>query len=228
MKVNEDAVTFKCPTCKQVPEKPKMESSRFEIVAFEEGIEWSDFTGNVPSLDERIWTRSDQAPVAGEERIIQVSHPFHLAIGETFWTLFMPARSSLNGWDSYPSEIDRSAFVQFGLEQVIDRNEEKAWVKINIHHAVYLKDISSILPVRDGSGALNFFHLFDPPNVSTYGDWILLDANAQSNLGVWALIHKTAERSHLAAYGEWESHSYLVYGGNLIIPEKELAAFLNT
>ncbi|MEC0496826.1 hypothetical protein [Bacillus glycinifermentans] len=205
--MNEDVVTFKCPTCKQVPEKPKMESSRFEMVAFEEGIEWSDFTGNVPSLDERIWTRSDQAPVAGEERIIQVSHPFHLAIGETFWTLFMPARSSLNGWDSYPSEIGRSAFVQFGLEQVIDRNEEKAWVKINIHHAVYLKDISSILPVRDGSGALNFFHLFDP--VSTYGDWILLDANAQSNLGVWALIHKTAERSHLAIWRHMAS-------GNLI------------
>lgn len=58
-----NSIAFPCLACNKIPEKIKLNKNNFEIVGFEEGIEWSDFqANNLPSLDEKIWARSSNPP----------------------------------------------------------------------------------------------------------------------------------------------------------------------
>lgn len=96
-----------------------------------------------------------------------------------------------------------------------------------MEEVLLLKDVCNEIPPRDGAGYLDSFHMFGEPQLFQYKDWIFLDANAQSNLGIWALIKRVKDYNHLVAYGSWEFHSNMVYCGNLIIPEDELNSFMH-
>ncbi|WP_277375746.1 hypothetical protein [Paenibacillus polymyxa] len=225
--MSEETIAFKCGACKQIPDKPLLENKDFEIVAIEDAMDWADFKHHTPDLNNEIWERALIPPVKGDSKKIQVYFPFHMTVGETFWTLFRPAYSHFNGWEEQPDEINFSAFIKCRFEDIISKNEKRTWITVRVEEVLLLKNVCNEMPPRDGTGYLDSFHMFGEAQLLQYKDWILLDANAQSNLGIWALIKRVKDDNHLVAYGEWEFHSNLVYCGNLIIPEDELNQFMH-
>ncbi|MCM3782387.1 hypothetical protein M3231_05340 [Neobacillus mesonae] len=221
--MDEKVIAFHCSVCNQIYEKAKKEHKCFEITGLDHVMEWSDYKSkeDLPDLDQEHWVRSDKLPLMREYRIVQVHSHFHMSLGESFWVLYTPALSSFNGWDSHPEEIDTSAFVKCCFEQVLIRNENKAWISIIIEDVVLLKDLCAKIPPRDGYGFTEQLILYGNPSVFEWQDWFLIDSSAQGNLGVWGLVRKTNGNYHLIAMGEWDFHIDMVYGGNLILPEQE-------
>ncbi|MCE5172502.1 hypothetical protein LQV63_24820 [Paenibacillus profundus] len=217
-----DNLTFICSACKQVPEKNLNDKKGFEMVAYEDVMEWSNFSQDVPDLSIRNWERTSIPPIAGEMKKVQVHFPFNMSVGEKFWTLFRPALSSFNGWEEHPNEIDSSAIIKCSFESIISKNEERAWINIKIEEVIRLEMITDKFTQKDGEGYLGYFKFFGKPYMTEYNDWILFQASAQGDLGVWALVKKFKCKSIMVAYGEWEFHSDRVYCGNILLPENEI------
>ncbi|MDU5145798.1 MAG: hypothetical protein E6230_26875 [Paenibacillus dendritiformis] len=224
--MEKEQLAFKCRACKQVAEKNELDSRGFDIVAYEDMMDWSDFSQSVPGLDEQIWQRTITAPSKGEMKKVQVYFPFHMSVGETFWTLFRPALSSFNGWEEHPDEIGSSALVKCRFESILSKNEEKAWITLAIKEVLPLTEICDKLPEKEGAGYLDGFKMFGASYVMKYNEWILFDAGAQGDLGIWALVRQHSKKSSLVAYGEWGFHSSLVYCANKVLPESELNELL--
>ncbi|MEQ6353425.1 hypothetical protein ABNX05_02215 [Lysinibacillus sp. M3] len=225
----DNGIAFPYSTCNKIPDKLELIKNNFEVVGFEAGIEWSDFqASNLPSLDEKIWARSNNPPLKGDRRIVMVRYPFQMTVGESFWMLFMPALSYFNGWKEHPSEINSSAFVNCSFEQILSRNDECPWIEIRILNVVLLKEACDIWSDSNGSSHLDSFQMFRDIYVLHYNEWILISASTESDLGTWALIKKKNERHHLIALGEWGFHYDIVYGGNKIISKDELNKLLRS
>jgi len=217
-----ERLAFVCKACKQTAERCLHDKEGFDIAAFEEIMEWSNFSQDVPDLGTRYWERSSFPPIAGEMKKVQVHFPFNMSVGEKFWTLFRPALSSFNGWEDHPDEIESSAMIRCSFDSVIAKTEERAWINIKAEEVILLNCIDKTFKQRNGEGYLDYFHSFERPYMTKYNDWILFQASAQSNLGVWALVKRKLCKSIMIAYGEWEFHSSKVYCGNLLLSEDEL------
>lgn len=224
--MKKEQLAFKCRACKQVAERNELDSRGFDIVAYEDMMDWSDFSQSVPGLHEQIWQRTLTTPSKGEMKKVQVYFPFHMSVGETFWTLFRPALSSFNGWEEHPDEIDSSALIKCRFESILSKNEEKAWITLDIEEVLLLTEICDQLPEKESAGYLDGFKMFAETYVMKYKDWILFDAGAQGDLGIWALVRQRSNKSRLVAFGEWGFHSSLVYCSNKVLPESELNELL--
>lgn len=71
-------LTFVCNVCGEtVSEKDEPKKLKgFAITAYNELIEWSDFTDDIIDLNEQFWERSSIPPAAGEIRKVKVYFPF--------------------------------------------------------------------------------------------------------------------------------------------------------
>lgn len=223
MNVNENVIAFQCSVCNRIYEKAKKEHKDFEITGLDNVMKWSDFLpeDNLPSLDNELWVWSDKAPEVGEERVVLAHSHFHMTVGESFWILYTPVLSSLNGWDSHPEEIENSAFVKCRLERILVRNEKIGWVSIIIEEVLPLQDHCLQIPPKDGTGYTDQLVFYGDPSIFQWNEWFFVSSSAQGDLGAWGLIRKTKENYHLIAMGEWDFHTDIAYGGNLILPERE-------
>ncbi|OAZ49340.1 hypothetical protein [Paenibacillus polymyxa] len=172
--MNEETIAFKCGACQQVPDKPLLENKDFEIVAIEDTMDWADFKHDTPDLNSEIWERALNPPAEGDLKKVQVYFPFHMSVGETFWTLFRPAYSHFNGWEEQPDEINFSAFIKCRFQDIISKNEKRAWIHVRVEQVLFLKNVCNEMPPRDGTGYLDSFHMFGEPQLLQYKDWILL------------------------------------------------------
>ncbi|WP_338135857.1 hypothetical protein [Paenibacillus thiaminolyticus] len=112
------------------------------------------------------------------------------------------------------------------FESILSKNEEKAWITLAIEEVLMLAEICGKLPEEEGAGYLDGFKMFGESYVMKYKDWILFDAGAQGDLGIWALVRQYSKKSSLVSYGEWGFHSSLVYCANKVLPESELNELL--
>lgn len=225
----QQVVALVCNACKSLSEPVNMESSLFDIAGFEDVVmEWSDFKDEVPTPDTIHWVRSDRPPMKGEVRTVNVHHPFYMAVGEPFWILYTPVLSSLNGWDSHPEEIEQSSFVRCFIERVLDQNESKAWLQVKILDVLMIRDYNMNFPVRDGSnGYLDDFEMFGQPHIFCYKDWLYISAGAEGDLGVWALVKQVNSQYYMLVYGDWGFHKYNAFGGNILLPNQQIEAWIN-
>ncbi|MED4955826.1 hypothetical protein ABEO75_20530 [Paenibacillus macerans] len=221
--MNEKAVVFQCSVCNRNYEKAKTEHKDFEITGLDDVMKWSDFLVEdaLPCLDEGLWVSSDKAPAVGENRIVLVHSHFHMSVGESFWTLYTPILSSLNGWECHPEEIEASAFVKCKLERVFVQNVKQAWVSIKVEDIMLLTDLCTKIPPRDGSGYTEHLSFYRNPSIFHWQDWFLVSSSAEGDLGVWGLVRKKEESYHLITMGDWDFHLDMAYGGNLILPKPE-------
>ncbi|AWB46677.1 hypothetical protein DCC85_22560 [Paenibacillus sp. CAA11] len=224
---DKQVIALTCPTCGHVSERVKMESELFDLVGFDEIMEWSEYEEEVPALEEDHWMRSDEAPVKGALRTVKIKHPFHMTVGERFWILYTPVMSSLNGWDSHPEEIEKSAFVQCAIERVLAEGKSQAWVSVSIHEVLPLGMFSDLFAARDGSrGYLDAFDMFGKPSFYAYQEWLWMHAGAQGDLGVWGLVKIIDGEYYLLVYGDWDHHTNNVYGGNILLPRLKIEAWI--
>ncbi len=122
--------------------------------AFDNMIEWSDFTSEVPNLDENIWERSDKLPIIGEVRVVKVTDSFNFTIGEQFNVMFIPALAANNGWDSYPKQISESAIVFCEFSSILQKSDYSAWIKVVIKNVIMLNDICNQIPQKKSKATL--------------------------------------------------------------------------
>lgn len=219
-------LTFVCNVCGEtVSEKDEPKKLKgFAITAYNELIEWSDFTDDIIDLNEQFWERSSIPPAAGEIRKVKVYFPFDMELGKEFWTLFMPGLSFFNGWNEYPDEVEDSAVVRCQFERILCANSESAWIEIKIKEVLMLTDICEKLPLTKREPYLEDLRLFrNYAYKYDYKHWIEFGWNAQGDIGNWYLLKKYKnERYRLVLYCQWGFHYNYVYCGNIEIPKEEV------
>jgi len=217
-------LSFPCSVCGITVEMNTDDPRGFDIVGKENIVQWSDFIheDELPQPDVEVWERSDEMPQVGSTRFVKASYPFNEQVEERFWALFMPALSELNGWDSYPEEIEKSGMVECTFLRVISQTEREAWIAVRVEKFVSLSEAKHEFRSQHRADILKSFDPFAPLYTAVSGDWILLEGNVQSNLGVWAVIEKTESGGRMILYGEWEMHNDLVFCGHLELSKQEL------
>lgn len=211
-------VELKCLACNKnhitYPVRPNtIKSAYFDMT------EWLDIGVIRPKLSEKGWPRGNHVPTIGEKRTIKVRHPFKFNIHDEFCTFFMPALSSLNGWDSYPEEIDNSAIVCCKLVSIYELSEYEAWVEVEIMNSYKISVIAEKeIKFSYDNFFLEDYSVFESIFVLEYENYIYVSASIEGDIGAWSLIYKENEKYKLLLHSEWNVYQDIVYYTNMEIP----------
>ena len=211
-------LSFTCKACRKTEQLQKTVLKGFEIIAYDNIVEWLDILKDVPAINERIWARALAIPLCSELRPALVRFPFNFELGEHFWTLFMPAWSYLNGWRDYPHEISDSAIVKCRFENIITQSDDCAWVNLYVTEVIPLPTLCEKFPAVVCNKYLNGIKEIESHEVFEYKDWIEYSWSAQGDCGAWGLLYKSnIDNYHMVLYCEWGFHYSNVYCGNIIV-----------
>lgn len=207
---------FKCKCCKQnVDEKPRFLAGLSE---FAYNAEWLEVGEPVPPLEERFWARANELPGSGERRIIKVGFytPFDSEIGDSFNVLFLPADSALNGWDTAPEELERSAVVSCVFERIISADEYQAFIEIAVNSVTPLPELSR-RPSQKTEGLFAGGFGKHLKLEFTWKSWEYYSFDAQGDCGDWRLVFTDTEGvRHLILLCNWGWHGGHVLFGNVV------------
>ncbi|ABC29993.1 hypothetical protein HCH_03233 [Hahella chejuensis KCTC 2396] len=217
-------IAFKCLACGGGGKNGFREVEGFPIAAYDGVIDWSDYTDEIPPLnDNNWWMRSEETPVPGDSRVINVRHPFNESAAEAFWTLYTPACSSINGWEEHLEEIDASAFVKCQIERVLSYTEQQAWLKVKVLETITFVEVLNKTPqTEEGLPIVNNTYQFEAFDLQRLNDWMYFSGSAEGDLGNWMLIKQVDGEARLIAFGEWSFHQQCAYLGNISISDETL------
>jgi len=212
-------LSFICGTCGSAGQLQKTAKKGFELIAYDGMLSWLALSESIPDMDKHIWLRSEAMPLQSQKRVVNVGFPFSFALGESFWVLFMPPQSQVNGWWEYPDEIDASALVKCSFESILVQNEEHAWIQIEVLDILPLGEICDRFPAVQCDKYLeDLRNRATRVDVLEHGHWIEYSWSGQGDLGEWALVDKHSDGSeHMVLYCEWGFHYNNVYCGNMMI-----------
>jgi hypothetical protein len=194
---------------------PEFDMSGYESPIFE----WSDYDNKKPT-EEYYWARSEQTPNVGDKRVVSVNHHFRETDKKDFWTFYQPALTSLNGINCYLEEIEKYAFIQCRLLEIIYINNKQAWLQVLIVDIIMIKDAYNIISEKhDKSSFLKNRMNFSPYQCNIYGNWEYYFSCDGSGLGNALLIHKVDKNIRLILFQEDDFHRDRTYLGNLLISE---------
>ena len=180
-----------------------------------DGFEWLEAGESVPTLDEKIWTRSESVPKVGEKRFLKVSAPFNQDIGDCFNMLFSPALSALNGWEDYPEELSDSAVVVCKFEGIVQSDEYRAWIEVSVEGVIPLEDLHKHYPCVETTDAVGYG--FDLTLDFRHERWEFYSYSAQGDFGEWRLVYVDDNGlRHIVLIGEYSMHKDFVCCGNVI------------
>jgi hypothetical protein len=91
----------------------------------------------------------EEVPVVGEEYSVNVSKSMQTPPGESFWTLFQPAYSLINGWEESPSELGLSCLVHCQALAEIETD----WQAVRVNDVAGIREIPRRFP-PERSGAV--------------------------------------------------------------------------
>lgn len=207
-------MVFRCTCCDEiVDEKPQLINGFCELAY--DGFEWLEVGESVPSLDERIWTRSNSVPEVGETRVIKVSAPFNQNIGDCFNMLFSPALSALNGWEDYPEELFDSAVTVCKFEKIIQADEYRAWIEVSIEDVIPLEDLYKRYSCVETTDVIGYG--FELRQDFSHKCWEFYSFSAQGDFGEWQLVYVDNNGlRHIVLIGEYSMHKDFVCCGNVI------------
>lgn len=222
-------LSFKCNACNEFVEEKVKVNKDFVINGYDNIIEWSDFKegDKLPDVDERIWVRSDKLPEEDSIRIVKAYCGFSFKIEEEFSTLYMPALSSVNGWEEYPEEINKSAIVKCQLKKVISYDEKSAWIVIDIIEVISLSKM--MINYKERKVTTDYVEcvgIYGASYALEYEDWLYFECNAQSDIGSWCLIKKHNDKYNLVLYNEWGFHYDFIYADNIIVSRDSIDKML--
>ena len=187
----EQKLSFLCSVCGSLGLPQKIVLDRFNIIAYDNMVEWSDFTkeDNL-EIKGNFWERSMEIPIKNESRVIRVRFPFNFEIGESFWLLFMPGTSFFNGWENHPEEIDQSAIVQCCFDNILYHNENNTWIEIKILDVIPLLDIAEKFLSKRDTRYLDSLKSNEYSHMFEYKHWVYYSWSGQGDVGGWGLIYK--------------------------------------
>lgn len=209
-------MVFKCRCCSRiVDEKPSL-AEGFSELAYDD-MEWLEVGQPVPPLEEQIWPRADKMPEVGERRLINVDPPFNQEVGDRFNVLYLPALSSVNGWEEYPEELSGSAVVSCVYEKTVGADEFCAWIEVTVESVIPFPELYKHYPLRKVSSLLEG-GLGEHLTLACRCDsWEYYTYSAQGDWGEWRLIFVDDEKvRHLVLCCEWYTHGGFVQCGNAV------------
>lgn len=207
-------MVFRCTCCNEfVDEKPQLINGFCELAY--DGFDWLEVGEGVPSLDEKIWLRSDNVPVVGEKRFLKIRNPFNQNIGDRFNILFSPGLSVLNGWKEYPEELFNSAVVACTFERIVQADEYRAWIEVAIERVIPFEELYKHYPCVETTDEIGYG--FELELDFRYKCWEYYSYSAQGDWGEWQLVYIDSDgKRHTVLIGEYSMHKDFVCCGNVI------------
>jgi hypothetical protein len=193
----------------------------FDIAGYESPVfEWSDRDNKKPT-ENYHWARSEKTPNVGDRRVVSINHHFCETDTKDFWTFYQPALTSLNGIDCYLEEIEKYAFVQCRLLEIISINNRQAWLQVLITDTIMIEEAYKIISEKhDNPSFLRNMINFSPYQCNVYGNWEYYFGGDGSGVGNAFLIHKVNRNIRLILFQEDNFHRDSTYLGNLLISEE--------
>lgn len=210
-------IVFNCPTCKKSSYAPFQNVPQFPILGYETAVQFSTQQDHIPSENEHgWWHRRETLPIISDLIIVQVKHPFRTVDTDSFWTLFTPPLSGQNGWEEHPAEIDQSGFVKCKIQKILALSDDAGWLQIKVEEAIAFSTVMNALPwAAEKSSFLDHLLNIEGGRLEHLGDWLYYSANAESDLGHWALMKRVETHIHLITFGVWGFHQDSAYLGNV-------------
>lgn len=200
----------------------------FDIVGYEECVEWSEALDSIPEKNESgWWMRLDEMPSMSEHRVIHVQKPFNEVMGCSFWTFYVPALSSINGLQEYMQEIEHSAFVKCKIVSVLYSDDTEAWIQVLVSEVKPLKEFSNLLGRRyEEVPVWKQIYDLEYDYMVRYKDWIYYSGYEQGDMCNWLIIKIVDNNPYLVALGESEFHQDTAYMCNMVLSNQTYARVL--
>lgn len=212
---NLDELILKCPVCGKDSYRIIHDREEFFCVV-NESVQWSDFVDKVSELKEQDWRRSNNVPQQGEMRTVFVEFPFNYCIGEQFHAKYCSALTFYNGVDTV-EDIENTAIVECRFLYVIAKNENSAWIKINVENVMMIPEILKSINTIEGNKQYEDI-VSKCTDEEEYGSWKIYSWSAQGDLGEWMLIYEDENAiKHIILYSFWDFHINHVYCGNVLL-----------
>ena len=184
-------------------------------------VEWSQECVPRPDIE---WPRMESPPTIGGRYGLLSPHRLPR---NSFWVLFRPALSALNGWGEYPTEFGSSCVVCCEWERSLGEFDWGVYGKrygevIIATEVIALRDLAKLVPPNT-SGAVP-----EIPTTRTYRvDWedlTLFDCNVQVNLGGYFVCQSVSDEHTLLLCGEFDFSPSFFCAGNRPLSDSEYRA----
>lgn len=194
--------------------KDKWSRPEWAVLDVIDNVDWSET--QEPHYEDS-WLRPDEVPAKGALRAIRVSGA--PPVTPSFWVVFQPALSLLNGWDEHPEELEHSALVEVRMEEKLEKN----WFRVQVLQVVLFPDLADYFaPSVKG----DVDDLFSDPHRYTVraqsNNWHFVEANFQSDAGYWIVFSCDGVTFSIHLYGHFMiGDGHRAYAGNRFLSDEE-------
>ena len=190
------------------------------------GMEWSDFTDDVPPLSQKRWRitkevtkiGSDVIPAAGQIRTVRVQLPFEEEIGNEFYMDYLPVSAFLDSFDT-AEQFERSAIVKCRFAEIIASDEFNAWIKVEVLDVVMFPQLVKVYSEYKTSETLEVFWTMCTcvDTDAADGAWELMSWNAQGDIYEGKVIYTDADGvRHIVWLNIEDFFTHISYFGNIV------------
>ena len=190
------------------------------------GMEWSDFTDDVPPLSQKRWRitkevtkiGSDVIPAAGQIRTVRVQLPFEEEIGNEFYMDYLPVSAFLDSFDT-AEQFERSAIVKCRFAEIIASDEFNAWIKVEVLDVVMFPQLVKVYSEYKTSETLEVFWTMCTcvDTDAADGAWALISWNAQGDIYEVKVICTDADGvRHIVWLNIEDFFTHISYFGNIV------------
>jgi hypothetical protein len=178
----------------------------------------------------------DRPPVIGATYSLLVRHPFRGRIGRSQWVLFEPAGPWRDGWVGHADRLPDLAVALVEplgfMGQSNDRSGaeyQSGWLRVRVDELILANDLSRAFPADRKSplgAALSSPWPATETTVVEHGNLSLFEREVTAEIGMWALLHRTAlGNPALLAIGAWSFHEASFVAGNRPLSAAETVLF---
>jgi hypothetical protein len=173
-------------------------------------VQWSDEC--VPHSD-YLWPRMEVPPVVGGRYGLWSTHRLPC---DSFWVLFRPNPSALNGWSEYPAELGSSCVVccrwERGLGEFDCANGKMHGEAVTVTKVVPIHELTRLIPAIE-SGPVP-----EVPTRTTYRtDWedlTLFECSVEGDFGGYVACQNLNGKHTLLLYSEFDFGPSYFWAGN--------------
>lgn len=216
---------FKCTCCNSYHDINRTVPAGFSGWSYP-GMEWSDFTDEVPPLsqerrritDEVKKIGSDVIPRTGDIRTVRVTMPFEEEIGSEFYMDYMPISAYLDSFET-ADQFEDSAVVKCRFTEIISSDDYNAWIKVKVLDVIMFSQLAEAFPAYKTDESLEDFFTACRCNDIDADDapWKLISWNAQGDIYEGKVIFTDAGGiAHIVWLNIEDFFTHISYFGNII------------
>lgn len=216
---------FKCRCCNSFHDIKRTVPTGFSGWSYP-GMEWSDFTDEVPPLTQERWRITEEVkkigsnniPNVGDVRTVRVMLPFEEEIGSEFYMDYMPVSAYLDSFET-ANQFENSAIVKCRFTEIISADDYNAWIKVKVLDVIMFPQLAEAFPAYKTEESLEDFGTICSCNDIDADDapWKLISWNAQGDVYEGKVIFTDAGGvAHIVWLNIEDFFTHISYFGNII------------